>query len=82
MNTESPKQNIRGRFGTCKKACFFLLFPENMNSSLSGIENNSKVEDVDILSAGDKGFADIDIGKPEILIPNEFVRKYVNLNVH
>lgn len=53
-----------------------------MNSPLSGIENNSKVEDVDILSAGDKGFADIDIEKPEILTPKKFVGKYVNLNVH
>lgn len=32
--------------------------------------------DVDILLTGDKDFADIDIDKPEILTPSEFLSKY------
>lgn len=32
---------------------------------------------VDVLVTGDKDFADIAIEKPEILTPNEFVRKYL-----
>jgi len=33
-------------------------------------------EDVDILITGDKDFADIDIKRPEILTPSEFLEKY------
>jgi putative PIN family toxin of toxin-antitoxin system len=33
-------------------------------------------EDVDILVSGDKDFADIDIERPEILTPSEFLEKY------
>lgn len=32
---------------------------------------------VDVLVSGDKDFADVPIEKPEILTPNEFVRKYL-----
>ena len=32
---------------------------------------------VDVLVTGDKDFADVPIEKPEILTPNEFVRKYL-----
>ena len=35
------------------------------------------IEDVDILITGDKDFADINIEKPEILTPTEFVEKYL-----
>lgn len=34
------------------------------------------VEDVDILITGDKDFAEIEIEKPEILTPTEFLEKY------
>ena len=33
-------------------------------------------EDVDILITGDKDFADVDVEKPEIVTPAEFVEKY------
>ena len=36
------------------------------------------ISDVDILITGDKDFEDIDIEKPEILTPNEFMIKYYN----
>lgn len=32
--------------------------------------------DVDILLTGDKDFSDIDIERPEILTPGEFLEKY------
>jgi predicted nucleic acid-binding protein len=35
--------------------------------------------DVDILITGDKDFFDIEIEKPEILTPHDFVEKYVIL---
>ena len=35
--------------------------------------------DVDILITGDKDFENIDIDKPEIMKPNEFYEKYLNL---
>lgn len=34
------------------------------------------IADVDILLTGDKDFSDIDIEKPEILTPSEFLKKY------
>ena len=33
-------------------------------------------EDVDVFITGDKDFADIDIEKPEILTPSDFLEKY------
>ena len=35
------------------------------------------MENVDILITGDKDFADIDIEKPEILTPGQYLEKYV-----
>lgn len=37
---------------------------------------SSIMSDVDILITGDKDFRDIDIEKPEILTPSEFLKKY------
>ena len=37
---------------------------------------SSIVSDVDILITGDKDFKDINIEKPEILTPSEFLKKY------
>jgi len=34
------------------------------------------LEDVDILITGDKDFAVVDIDRPEILTPSQFLRKY------
>ena len=34
-------------------------------------------EDVDILLTGDKDFADVDVERPEILTPAEFIRRFV-----
>lgn len=34
------------------------------------------IEDVDILVTGDSDFKDVNVEKPEILTPTEFVRKY------
>lgn len=35
------------------------------------------IEDVDILITGDKDFTDIEIDKPEILTPSDFMTKYI-----
>jgi len=34
------------------------------------------IEDVDVFITGDKDFADVDIEKPEILTPAQFLAKY------
>ncbi len=35
------------------------------------------IEDIDILITGDKDFSDIDVEKPEIMTPAEFMEKYL-----
>jgi len=68
----------------------YVYTPDEMDAGLFEIRDemdypvlySAIVEDVDILITGDKDFADIDIEKPEILTPNEFVGKYVHVNVH
>ena len=35
------------------------------------------IEDVDILITGDKDFSDVNIEKPEIITPGEFIEKYI-----
>lgn len=35
------------------------------------------VEDVDVLVTGDKDFTDVDVDRPEILTPNEYIEKYM-----
>lgn len=37
------------------------------------------LEDVDVLVTGDRDFADIDIEKPEIMTPAEFIEKFLSL---
>lgn len=34
------------------------------------------VEDVDVLISGDKDFAEVEVDKPEIVTPAEFIEKY------
>ena len=36
------------------------------------------VEDVDILITGDKDFSEIEIDRPEIMTPSEFIARYVH----
>lgn len=35
------------------------------------------IEDVDVLITGDKEFSDIDIERPEIMTPTDFIEKYL-----
>lgn len=35
------------------------------------------LEDVDVLVTGDSDFSDVDVEKPEIMTPTEFVAKYI-----
>jgi len=35
------------------------------------------IENIDVLITGDKDFADIEIEKPEILTPADFIAKYL-----
>ena len=59
--------------------------PHKMKSGLFVIRDvndypvlyTAAAEDVDILITGDKDFADIDIERPEILTPAEFMNKYL-----
>lgn len=37
------------------------------------------LEDVDVLVTGDRDFADIDIEKPEIMTPTEFIEKFLSV---
>ena len=68
----------------------FVYTPDEMDEGLFEIRDemdypvlySAIIEDVDILITGDKDFEGIDIEKPEILTPNEFVSKYVQTNVN
>lgn len=59
--------------------------PEEMDETLFSIRDakdypvlyTAIIEDVDVLITGDKDFADIEIEKPEILTPAEFMEKYL-----
>ncbi|MFA7412570.1 MAG: putative toxin-antitoxin system toxin component, PIN family [Tissierellaceae bacterium] len=61
--------------------------PEIMDESLFEIRDKMDypvlytaiIEDVDILVTGDKDFSEVDVEKPEILTPNEFLEKYVSM---
>ena len=35
------------------------------------------IEEVDLLVTGDKDFSDIDIGKPEIMSPAQFMERFL-----
>lgn len=59
--------------------------PEEMDKTLFFIRDvedypvlyTAIIEDVDVLITGDKDFADIEIRKPEILTPADFMTKYL-----
>lgn len=61
--------------------------PEVMDESLFEIRDKMDypvlytaiIEDVDILVTGDKDFSEVDVEKPEILTPGEFLEKYVSV---
>ena len=63
----------------------FVYTPKKMEQSLVSIRDvkdypviyTAIIEGVDILLTGDKDFEDLDIEKPEILTPSEFMSKYV-----
>lgn len=58
--------------------------PEHIDDTLFDIRDkkdypvlySAVVDDIDLLISGDKDFADIDIEKPEILTPAQFLKKY------
>jgi len=60
--------------------------PENMNKTLFSIRDSKDypvlytaiIENVDVLITGDKDFADIEIERPEILTPADFLSKYID----
>ena len=35
------------------------------------------IEDIDVLITGDKDFSDIEIDKPEIMTPGEFIEEFL-----
>lgn len=43
---------------------------------VSAVLVSAIIEEVDILITGDKDFSELDIEKPEILTPKEFLEKY------
>lgn len=59
--------------------------PREMESGLFEIRDEKDypvlytaiVEDVDILITGDKDFSEIEMERPEILTPSEFIRRFV-----
>lgn len=63
----------------------YVYTPKDMDNSLFTIRDvkdypvlyTAIIEDVDILITGDKDFLDIDIEKPEIMTPSEFVEKFI-----
>ena len=51
-------------------------FPSVRDEMDTPILATAILEDVDILITGDKDFSDIEIERPEILTPSEFLRQY------
>ena len=68
------------------KMSFDLVYtPEQINENLFQIRDEkdypilytAMIEDVDIFITGDKDFAEIEVDRPEILTPAEFIEKYL-----
>ncbi len=68
------------------KMSYTLVYtPDEINEVLFNIRDTKDypvlytaiVEDVDILVTGDKDFADVEIEKPKILTPADFMEKYL-----
>lgn len=63
----------------------YVYTPNEMESGLFEIRDGKDypvlytaiIEDVDILVTGDKDFSDIDIERPEIMSPTEFMKSYL-----
>ena len=63
----------------------FVYTPQTMNRERFAIRDSkdypvlytAMLEDVDILITGDKDFADVEVERPEILTPAEFIRRFV-----
>lgn len=64
----------------------FVYTPLKMQSGVFNIRDindypvlyTAIAENVDVLITGDKDFADVEIEKPEILTPAEYIAKYLN----
>lgn len=62
----------------------YIYTPDTLDETLFEIRNikdypvlyTAMLEDVDILVTGDDDFSDVDVEKPEILTPSQFVEKY------
>ncbi len=63
----------------------YVYTPTEMEESLFEIRDvkdypvlyTAIIEDIDILITGDKDFSDIDVEKPEIMTPSEFMERYL-----
>lgn len=63
----------------------YVYTPKKMDETLFNIRDckdypvlyTAIIEDVDILITGDKDFSDVNIEKPEIITPGEFIEKYI-----
>ncbi len=63
----------------------YVYTPTEMEESLFEIRDvkdypvlyTAIIEDIDILVTGDKDFSDIDVEKPQIMTPAEFMEKYL-----
>ena len=63
----------------------YVYTPNEMESGLFEIRDGKDypvlytaiIEDVDILVTGDKDFSDIDIERPEIMSPTEFIKSFL-----
>lgn len=62
----------------------YVYTPDNINGTLFEIRDakdypvlyTAILEEIDILVTGDNDFADVDVEKPEIMTPAEFVKRY------
>ena len=63
----------------------YVYTPETIDESLFSIRDmkdypvlyTAILEDVDILITGDRDFEDVDVERPEIMTPGEFVKQYI-----
>ena len=72
------KRKFRGKEMATNKLLMMMSFeyvytPSKVESGLY----TAIIEDVDVLVTGDKDFSDIDVEKPEILSPSQFMEKFL-----
>ena len=84
------KRKFRGKEMATNKLLMMMSFeyvytPSKVESGLFDIRDakdypvlyTAIIEDVDVLVTGDKDFSDIDVEKPEILSPSQFMEKFL-----